>query len=35
MGLSPLFPVNEFLCQKTEEKFEFDETVAMLQNLFA
>ncbi|MBU0579745.1 MAG: flagellar protein export ATPase FliI [Candidatus Margulisbacteria bacterium] len=34
-ALEKIDAVNEFLCQKTEEKFEFDETVAMLQNLFA
>ncbi|MFC1517665.1 flagellar protein export ATPase FliI [Candidatus Margulisiibacteriota bacterium] len=34
-ALEKIDSVNEFLCQKTDEKFEFDETVAMLQNIFA
>jgi len=27
--------VNEFLCQATDERFDFDETVARLENIFA
>jgi flagellum-specific ATP synthase len=34
-ALEKIDAVNEFLKQRTDEKFEFDETVAMLQNIFA
>jgi flagellum-specific ATP synthase len=34
-ALDKIDSVNDFLQQRTSEKFEFDETVAMLQNLFA
>jgi flagellum-specific ATP synthase len=34
-ALEKIDSVNDFLKQKTDEKFEYDETVAMLQNIFA